>query len=157
MTPLSEKKASINIEKLAQNLLKIMQVLTAVMEREIDMLEHKQYEELERVRGDKYKAMRDYETAVKVVSNHRVAFKTLPAEVRQGLREAELKMKKVGAKNKDLLRAAIEGTHFLLQTVVKAAQKRTKMMDSYDDLRKRRFSVGDYSPKSLPVAVDRNA
>lgn len=144
-------------EKLAHNMLDIMESLVSVMEEELAVLGSGQYERMEDVRRDKMKIVRDYQINMTALVSEDSRIKTLAPPLRQKLKELGLKLAKVSEKNATALRSAINGTQAFLHTIMSAAQKQTKNMDSYIDPRKGRKALGSYSPTANPIAVDRTA
>lgn len=151
------EKAPVNGVKIAHSVVVVMESLAEVMEREMALIDKKDYNAMEDIRKEKLKMVRDYQTQMTVIAENDGVLKALPQATRQTLKEVGLKLAKVSQKNELALRAAITGTQALVQTIMSAARNQSKNMDSYSDPRKSPMMLGSYSPMCNPVAVNRTA
>ncbi len=148
---------SAKAEKLAHSVLDIMESLVAVMEEEIMTLGQGDYARMESVRCEKMKIVREYQSNMTSLVGEENRVNMLSPPVKAKLKNIGLKLAEVSKKNASVLSSAIQGTQAFLHTVMSAAQKKSRNMDSYDDPRKSRYLSGAYSPTANPVAVDRTA
>ncbi|MDD3182258.1 MAG: hypothetical protein PHD48_05590 [Alphaproteobacteria bacterium] len=143
--------------KLAQDILTLMESLVAIIEQENMLLDQKDYAAMELLRVEKMKMVRHYQQQMAAIGQNENQLKTLPQALRTKIRQVGLKLAQISKSNAVALKSAITGTQAFLQTIMSAAQKQSKNMDSYADPRKARALLGSYSPIANPVAVDRTA
>lgn len=144
--------------KLAEKVLDLMESLTTVMEQEIELLMSKDYAAMETIRKDKLRITKDYQIHMALIADNDNGLKSISGTLRGRLKEVGLKLARLSERNAVMLKSAITGTQAFLQTVMQAAQKQCRNMESYGDPRKTQAAtLGSYSPVVNPVAVDRTA
>ncbi len=154
-----KEKASLTAEekaqKLSQELARVMQALTKVMEEEVVLIGKKDLKGLAVLTQKKTKL-------VDACQKHRMTLVNNPdiLENIDGLMRAQLgAMRKdcllVAKQNEAAVGGALQATKNMVETIVDAAIKETKKTEGYKDPRKKHLELGTHSPVCTPVAFSR--
>ncbi len=143
--------------RLTAAVLSVMETLSRVLDQETDLLQKQDFEGLAEVRVEKAKWMRDYRASITTLTQKPELLKEVSAEERLRLRRSGEVLAVSAMRNAADLKAAINATQALVQTVISAAREQNKTSECYVDPRKTPLLLGSYSPTCTPVAVSRTA
>jgi len=141
--------------KIAEAAMGLMLTLTQVMDKEITLLKDREYVEMEALRTQKARLIREYQVQHQMLGQNPDLLKQAPLAVRERLVKTAGAFAQATERNAKELKAAVMATQSLLQTIMRAARKENRKTDCYGDPRKDPMMLGSYSPMCDPVAVSR--
>lgn len=143
--------------RLATAVLSVMETLSQVMDREVELLGKQDFAAVTALRDEKAKWSREYRSNMQALMQKPDLLKEASAEERQRLRKQGEVLAQSARRNAGCLRIAIGATQSLVQTVMNVAREQNKSNDCYSDPRKTALTLGSYSPTCTPVAINRTA
>lgn len=157
MKPAPHTPSASESERLAAAVLGVMESLIKVMGEESACLARQDIATINMLREQKTKLVREYQININTLSSRPELLKETPDDIRTRLRTIGQKLDMTAQKNALDLKAAMNATQIMIQTIVDAAREKNKKNDCYTDPRKSPMMLGSYSPVCDPVAVDRTA
>ena len=139
-------------EDVGNELIVMMNSLSDIMVRETAALKAKEMKVLKKTSCDKIQLLREYQRTLVVLSNNPRMLQSLKGDLRQKLRETRDSCEKIARTNHSSLKGALQATQGLVETIVKAAVKSARKMDSYKDPRKTGHEPGTLQEYCDPVA-----
>lgn len=149
------KEKEQSITKVAEGLLFVMTNFIKLLNDEIDCLSRRDFEAMGKLRNEKFRLRREYETGMEALAKVPDQVKTLSEETRAQLREVGARLVETAQKNAALLKAAVNATQMLVNTIMSAVSREVNTHESYADPRKLRPMMRGFGPATPAVAVSR--
>lgn len=141
-------EANPEIPEVIVDLLRVSERLTAVMEREIEMIREMDPAEMKALQEQKSGLAAAYEARLRNVKESPSILDTLNDEVRGGLRSLTERFAETLNRNERSLHAARQATDAMLQTVVNAVAKQQRETAGYSP------RGGHAAPSGTPISLD---
>lgn len=141
---------------LIQEILAVMDELTAVMAEEVEMLPKNDIKAYQTLTLRKHKLLSAYETKMKAIALQPTLLKQAPDSLRIKLKAASAKFGQVTERNAHALRTAAQCSQRLINHIIKHVKEEALPKHGYTDPRKAHM-LGVYSPTCPAVAVNRTA
>ncbi len=142
---------------MVESLMALMGKLTALLAREIELIEQRRLDEHAELLKLKQRLTLDYRAGLKTIALQPGILKDLPEDLRQAARAASQALAEVSARNARALRSAITSVQTLAQTVVSLVRDEVMPKNGYLREGKAAGAVACYSPTCEPIMYNQKA
>lgn len=142
-------------QAIGQDLVAMMKALTEIMNAETEALKIKDVKSVERSSLKKIQLLREYQKSLAVLAQNPTILKEIDGGLRKELQATRKTCESAAQRNSTSLKGALKATQHLIETIVQAAIKSTKKMESYSDPRTKHLELGAQNRICDPVAYCR--